>query len=1120
MSEQTDTLASVAIELGKLLEPLRTELVAPRTKGFFAEMGIPLTDAQATALAGPLTTIVDDTEALLTLIPEIITAADDEEWGTVVQKAILATVKICEVVVALDDLATAAQGLAVPDAGVLAKRIFDTLIAHYLDAVRGLNDILEFIGLLDRQDFNVDSTDPANPFYTVHTYDFGAIGEWLSDPAGKATSLYGWGPGFDGQLLFPRLERLIGMSGMPAFYDETASSRRLNLIFVDMVPITSGAPGVVIRLCSKFGSGTVSLPLGPDATLELQAAADMPLGTELAIRTDGSVSFTPPSVTSFDGEFGAKLIVRRDPPEPFVIFGQAEGSRLEFGDFILSVLTKLQMSGGMADGELDVKGELNDGKVVINGGEGDGFISRILSGTDIEADFSVFMGVSTERGFYFGGSSALEVRLPVHIEIGPISIDALTLGAGFRDGEIPLSLGADIGAELGPISAVVQNMGVATTLSFPPGNTGNLGAAQLDISFKPPNGVGLRVEAGPITGGGFLSLDYEKGEYIGALELSFRGVFSLKAVGIINTKMPDGSKGFALLILVTAEFTPIQLGFGFTLIGVGGLLGLNRSLDSEALRVGVRTGSVNSVLFPPDVIGNIVQIVSDLNSFFPIVEAHFVVAPMGKLGWGAIITLELGVILDIPVPQLTIIGVLRAILPDESAPILRLQVNFAGGIDFDRGLIWFDASLFDSNLLVFTLSGDMALRIGWGDQKLFILSVGGFHPAFKEVPQDLTGMKRLGIALLSGDNPRLVAEAYFAITSNTVQSGARVELYAGACGFNIYGFLGYDLLIQFKPFHFIASIYAGLALRAGSSVIAGIDVFCELSGPTPWNARGHAKFKILFFSIKIRFDVTWGQDPVTLPEDTVDVLDLVEEAVQDGRNWTTALPVNAQQTVTLRETDLPEDVLLLHPFGVLSVSQKVVPFGLKIEKFGNRAPAGDTKFTIAWGGSDSENEREEFAIANFLKLSDDEKLSRKSFESIWSGLRFATGDASETGATVDRDVTYEMSYLRRKTFELVGVLKFPEKLFNIMSCGGSVTKNKLSVSARKAGGNGPTAVGVTEGGYQVVTVEDLSPAFDGARTATQAEAYALFNEIIRENPSMAGRIQVMADHELYMEGAA
>jgi hypothetical protein len=235
---------------------------------------------------------------------------------------------------------------------------------------------------------------------------------------------------------------------------------------------------------------------------------------------------------------------------------------------------------------------------------------------------------------------------------------------------------------------------------------------------------------------------------------------------------------------------------------------------------------------------------------------------MGKLGWGtpALITLELGIILDIPAPQLTIIGVLRCILPTEDAPVLKLQVNFAGGIDFDRGLIWFDASLFDSSLLVFTLSGDMALRIGWGDQKIFIISVGGFHPAFKEIPPDLTSMRRIGIALLSGDNPRLTAQTYFALTSNTLQSGARVELYAEAAGFNIYGYLGYDLLVQFIPFHFIANIYAGLALRRGTDVIAGIDVSCELSGPTPWHAKGDARFKILFFSISIGFDETWGDD--------------------------------------------------------------------------------------------------------------------------------------------------------------------------------------------------------------------------------------------------------------------
>src|SRR4029077_12362423 len=207
------------------------------------------------------------------------------------------------------------------------------------------------------------------------------------------------------------------------------------------------------------------------------------------------------------------------------------------------------------------------------------------------------------------------------------------------------------------------------------------------LDFVPPKGVGLELDAGVIKGGGFLSVDTAKGEYVGALELTFQDLITLKAIGIINTKMPDGSTGFALLILITAEFVPIQLGFGFTLVGVGGLLAINRRLDTEALRIGVRTGALNSVLFPRDIIANIARIISDIKNIFPLAGDHFVIGPMGKLGWGTptLLSLEIGVIIDLPVPAVVIAGVLQASLPAEDLPILHLQVNFAGGIDFQEG---------------------------------------------------------------------------------------------------------------------------------------------------------------------------------------------------------------------------------------------------------------------------------------------------------------------------------------------------------------------------------------------------------------------------------------------------
>ncbi|MGH7616872.1 MAG: DUF6603 domain-containing protein, partial [Gemmatimonadaceae bacterium] len=1069
MTTASDTLSRVAIELANIFEPLETNLLPPHTQDFFAQLGITLTPAQATGIGAPLNTIASKTEDLIVLIPDLITAIDGEDWPTVVEKGLEATVDVGEIISAFDTLATAASGLAVPDAAQLAERIFNFLLGKYLDAIRGLNDVLEFIGLLDRQDFNVDSVDPANPPYTIYSYDFTAIGDWVGDPGAKATALWGWGPGFDGSLLFPKLDRLFAFAGVPVFYDSTSSPQRLNVVLLDITPTTTGVAGLSIGLASDFSTGTISIPFGQDATLEIDADFQVPSGAALVIGTDGSFTFTPPSVTTVSGAIGAKLILKRNPPEPFILFGVGGGSTIQFDDFTLAALTHVQMSGSSASGDLDVSGTLNGGKVVIDATKGDGFLSKILPGTRIEADFSVVVGVSTARGFYFSGSCTLEVRLPTHIELGPISIEALTLIAGLEDGKIPASIGADIRATLGPIEAVVQNMGVTATISFPPGNAGNLGPAQLDFGFKPPSGVGLRVAAGPIVGGGFLSFDDAKGEYIGALELSFKGLFTLKAIGIINTKMPDGSKGFALLLLVTAEFTPIQLGYGFTLNGVGGLLGLNRSLDSDALRAGVRTGGVSNVLFPPDVIGNIVQIVSDLKAFFPIVEGHFIVAPMGKLGWGAsIITLELGVILDIPAPQLTIIGVLRLILPDEDAPVLKLQVNFAGGIDLAQGLIWFDASLFDSTLVIFTLTGDMAIRISWGAQKVFVITVGGFHPNFHEVPSDLTGLKRMQIALLSGDNPRISAQTYFAVTSNTVQSGSRVELYAGAGDFNLYGFMGYDLLVQIIPLHFVADIEAGLAIRKGTDVLAGVSVSCELSGPTPWHAKGEASLDLFLFSISVGFDETWGFDPIAVILEAVDVLALVVAAVTDGRNWTATTPANAELTVTVRQVEPPNDTLLVHPFAELAVSQKIVPLDMAINKFGTQQPSGDTTFSITRSGAAATDAVEEFAIANFVVMSDSEKLSRKSFEQMKSGLQFSTGAAADTGVSVPRDVTYEMSYVHRKITKPVGRLGLPKSMFDKMRNGGAIARNRMSVSSRKAGGNGPATVAVDPDAYHVV----------------------------------------------------
>jgi hypothetical protein len=1129
------TVEIVAQALGELLAPLEGRLATPRdTQQLFSELGLNLPAAYVSggSFAGKLQTAG---RAASELPPKVAALATADALPAVVAATNALLADVTAVINALGSLggelsasAGSIPGVNAADiaqfAAELPERIVHLLAVDFLDRKhRNALAFMRFFGLVDEVVEQPGGGDLRRPTVVRSTLRLARLTGLASNPLQSVADVYRWGqPSFDYGRLLDALRVLLEAIGRLAYLEPNGQGGlpEVRARDVHIRPRTDLSPPA-IELTPLF-----DLALSQPIQGELAAGLDARALAGATIVASSSVVFQAPLELLVEPPSGSvsgalQLQLRRHaggPNQPMLLLGVAGGTRLEAHALTLGLDADLAWDpgAGAARAGIGVEAGIEQGKAVLSMGGADGFLTKLLPAGDLGLAIDLGIGYSSARGVYFRGGAGLSTDMHVDLDFGPVKVPALHLALAPKGGGVELEVSATIDARLGVFEAQVQRVGALADVTFPP-HGGNLHFANLAFSFKAPSGVGLKVDAGPITGGGFLAFDEPHGEYFGALELTFEGFISLKAIGIVDTRLPDGSKGFSLLILVTAEFVPIQLGFGFTLIGVGGLLGLNRTLDTEALRQGVRTGAVNSILFPRDVVGNVTQIVSDLKSFFPPQEGHVVVAPMGKLGWGTptLISLELGVILDIPSPALAIIGVLRCILPEEDAPILRLQVAFAGGIDFDKGLIWFDASLFDSGILVYSLSGDMALRIGWRDQPSFVISVGGFHPAFHEIPPDLTGMKRLTIALMSGDNPRLIAQSYFAVTSNTVQNGARVELYAEACGFNVYGYLGYDLLVQFDPFHFVADIGAGLALREGDSEICGIDVSCELSGPTPWRAKGHASLDLWLISVDVGFDVTWGDDAPALPPATVavDVLDLVATAVAQEHSWRAELPANTSQTVTLRELDPNPNRIVVHPFGVLSVTQKVVPLDFQIDRFGNKKPSADTRFAMTWGGGSTEELREEFAVASFKTLSDDEKLSRKSFEKMKSGLRFATGDASATGATVDKDVAYELSYLHRRRALLIkaGLVKLLKSVFDRFALGGAIVDNAFSVARRAPGANAPAELHIAEPTFHVVAVSDLASR---AVAATQAEAFALHDELVQANPALAGTLQVVADHEL------
>lgn len=1134
MSNPAGTIETVALELSKVLKPLTDDLAPGRARIVLASFGIKITPAQESMVAGPLSTTVAKVTSLITQTTALITAIEAENLGDIISKGAAVIKTISETIKSFDDIKNGLSGAGVPNASQVPEKLLNYLLNKYIEIVPGFNQILQFLGVLESIKHNVGSVDLNNPPFTVHTYNLSALGLWLSEGGEQLKNRYDWGkPTFDGKKLFAQAENILSHAGVPILFDETLPNAKLDLSIIEIAPKTDIDPkGLNIKVKSKVDSGVQTFEQD-EFKVQTQVDAQLPIGAEITLQPNGSIAVKPPpGGGAIAGSFLLKWIGKRKSGAPFIIIGQAGASRFEIAEYIFQTKTQLAWNGTKGDGNFLIESAINGGKIVVDVSSGDGFIQKLIPIPKFEADFDIGIGVSSKNGVYFKGSGALEIQIPTHIQLAFISLERLTLALKFKDGKIPIELGANLKAELGPLVVVVQNIGISATFSFPPDKKGNLGFSQLDIGFKPPNGVGLSLDAGGFKGGGFLFLDPDKGEYFGALELDFNKMFSVKAIGLINTKMPDGSKGFSMLILITAEFTPIQLGFGFTLNGVGGIFGLNRTMRVSALQEGIKTNAIKSILFPENVVANINRIISDIKQFFPPQPDHFIVGPMAKLGWGtpSILTVEIGLLLDLPEPIIVIVGVIKAGLPTPDVAILRLQVNFIGVLDFKEGYIFFRADLYDSYLLAFNLTGSLAFLVSWGTQKTFAISIGGFHPDFRDIPSipalpnGFRNMDRLGISLLSGDNPRLRVECYFAITTNTVQFGAKVELYAEAAGFNVYGYLGFDVLFQFDPFMFIIKFYAGLALRSGSSVIASIDVRGTLSGPTPWDVSGDASLTILFFEISVGFHVTWGDPPSAVLSETEELRLLLERDFADIRNWRAELPPNNHLHVSIKELPKVANQIVVHPAGVLTFSQRTLPLKFDIQKYGNKKSKTDKRFefknaqivhpsgNIALDSStDYNNVLESFAANQFEILSDDQKLSRKSFEDRKSGFILRGTAAIRTGKPVAKDVDYELIYLKKKENKRLfkGIIKLGIMAYNRLIGGGAVRKSVLSKQNNRVSFNAPPEVVIEKPKYAVANVSDMKLHSLDLLHDSEADAYQAYNKLIKEKPELAGEIQIV-----------
>ena len=1140
VENQTGTLEAIGIELTKVFLTFKDRVEAGEIMLLLAELGIefPSSLTNDAGFQGAVTGVVDKVNQLISLSTELGAALNAEDYGQSAEKIEGLTELIAGMV---DDFQTIADeinsngpypGITAGElndfVGDLAVNLIEYLLINYLKSSLSLFVLfLEFFGIVEETIENQGSANPLKPEYLKSELRFDRIPEFFKNPKDLAQDLYGWGGNaFTGDNLFKKLEKIISAMGWPAVYDDSGPLPALDILLLRFQPRTDLNPrGIELTIDEPIGGGLSQTFKFDKSTLEVGFNAGLDVGTSLEIQPDGTFTITPPATSTLEvtGEASAEWKALNDTGDPLLIFGSINASRLESKEVSALLKAEFNWEGNSADVDVTIETEIKEGKVIIKPSNPDGFLAQILPEEGISLNFDILMGIDTDRGFYFEGSGGLKVELPLNISLGPLLVRSLVLSVEAGTEGIPIGIGANISVELGPFVAVVEEMGLKADFTFPDDKKGNLGVLDMDIDFKPPNGIGLSLDAEVIKGGGFLRFYFDKGRYEGVVQLSIKKVVNVIAIGLISTKGPNDEEGqFSMILLITAEFTPIQLGFAFTLNGVGGLIGVHRTMELNALRNGVRANTLDNILFPTDPIANATQIISDLETVFPQAQTRYAFGLMGKLGWGTptLITLELGLMIEVPNPlALAILGVVKMALPTEEEALLKLQVNFIGIIDFEAKYISFDASLYDSKLLIFTLEGDMALRIKWGNESNFLFTVGGFHPSYTPPPLDLPNMRRLSIGLLTG-NPRLTISTYFAVTSNTIQFGAAVDFYFKVSKFKVIGYLYFDALFQFNPFYFNISIGAGLGVFVGSKEVLGIYLSGMLEGPTPWHITGRVKFKILWvISISVSIETTWGDDKDTsLPD--IEVLPKLVEALENKANWLTPLEAtgdNPDQLVSVKTIENTDDSIIAHPDRSLSVSQKVVPLDVTIQKFGTQNPADYDKFSLDLRYTDGEDMtdsslKEEFAPDSFFKLSNSERLSRPSFEKYNSGLQGTASSVLITDFFREREVEFEEKVLDDPDSEFVlqpiSVLEFNAFIKN-----GSVAKSDLSYKNSIENALAPSKVGINAEAYSVVDINNFTP-LEGIQASSVMEAEQAMQEVLDESPELAGMLEVVPNFEL------
>lgn len=642
-------------------------------------------------------------------------------------------------------------------------------------------------------------------------------------------------------------------------------------------------------------------------------------------------------------------------------------------------------------------------------------VTNELFGDGIRFDLDLDIAYVEGKGLQLNLGAGLDVTFHIDREWGKDSSVGLKLHkirlfvpiqARANSLDIRGELTFHVSLKIGPVTLVVEGLGGW-------GGYWTENGTKHYVGFLPPNGAGLQITANNfITGGGFLEWGRPPNpneHFAGVLYLNIYG-FEVTAFGIheLTGSPGDAMRKTSFVMVLGIRFSPgIQLGFGFTITGFGGLIGINRRADTDALRERLTSGATGNVLFAEDPIRNAPALLGDLGALFPAADGVYVFGPTIQISWLKIASfkvfkIDVGLFFEITVSSLTkivLLGSVRATIPDlgDDVPkLLQLRFDVVGFVDFPKSIVEVDATLINSKVLyTFHLTGDLAFRISWGSRPYMLLSFGGFHPRFDPLPAQFPSLTRLALTL---DTPMaglfFRAESYLAITSNTVQFGGRLEVGYKLGPFNLIGFLGLDAIIQFSPFWFEISISAGVRLRWGETTLCGVRLEGTLSGPGPFTISGRACVEILFFDICGSATITLGPSSTSAAPASSSTAQALQSEITNPDNLSSQGGDDRYAVQKLRPS-AAGDPPVVSPLGHLRWMQKRAPLGMTLDRFEGQPLAAQQR-VVASSSLSAGAATDWFAPGSFVNLSESEALNRPGFERFDAGMILSVGIQQST----------------------------------------------------------------------------------------------------------------------------